>query len=326
MRQVEIGRPPGNLWGVPELNTFQPNFFIVGAPRCGTTSLSKYLKWHPQVRLSDPKETHFFTSIYPAHPELDVQRDYVGRFYRPPKPGQRAAGEASVEYLYSPETLAKLVQLWPDAKFIVMARNPMDQLPSYHARLLYMLVEDVEDFDTAWALQESRQQGLNLPRFCDDARTLQYREVGSIGAHTERLIALAGAPSTLVLLYDDLVSDPHGLYKRTLEFLGLEDDGRVDFPRIWKGQRYRSRRLQELIYQTPQKIGGVKPYLWKRSGQRKRPKTRAQRLYKRLLRLNISSAKPPAIEPKLRQRLREVFAPDIEKLGRIVGRDLSHWA
>ena len=53
---------------------FFPNFFIVGAPRCGTTSLSKYLKWHPQVRLSDPKETHFFTSIYPDHPELDIQR------------------------------------------------------------------------------------------------------------------------------------------------------------------------------------------------------------------------------------------------------------
>lgn len=304
---------------------FFPNFFIVGAPRCGTTSLSKYLKWHPQVRLSDPKETHFFTSVYPDHPELDIQRDYVERFYRPPKPNQRAAGEASVDYLYSPETIAKLKQLRPDAKFIVMARNPMEQLPSYHARLLFMLVEEVEDFAIAWALQESRLRGRNLPRLCTDARLLQYRDVGSVGAHTERLIDIAGAPNTLVLLHDDLVSDAHGVYKRTLEFLGLDDDGRHVFPRLWEGQRYRSRRLHELIYRTPQRMGGVKPYLWKRSGERKRPKTRARRIYKRLLRLNVSGAKPAALDPELRRRLREVFAPDIARLGRIVNRDLSHW-
>jgi len=315
---------------VPAHPGFFPNFFIVGAPRCGTTSLSKYLKDNPQVRFSFPKETHFFTSIYPNHPDVDIERDYVERFFRRPKRQQRSVGEGSVTYLYSPEAIAAIKELKPDARFIVMARNPMEMLPSYHGLLLFMLAEDAEDFAVAWALQETRALGRNIPRHCNDPRTLQYREVGQIGAYTERLIEIAGAENTLVLLYDDLIHDTLGVYKRALEFLGADYDGRTEFPRYWQGRVYRSRFLQEALYRTPRKVGGTREFLEKRAREGKsrrkgRGKSASKRLYQRAVTMNTRSASRPPLDPETRQLLRESFARDIERLGRIVGRDLSHW-
>ena len=60
---------------------FFPDFFIVGAPRCGTTALSKYLKRNPKICFSNPKEPHFFTKILEERPEADIQTEYVERFY-----------------------------------------------------------------------------------------------------------------------------------------------------------------------------------------------------------------------------------------------------
>src|SRR5437763_13395711 len=160
---------------------------IVGAPRCGTTSLSRYLQKHPQVRFSDVKETHFFSMRDLSGLSDDelaelVQEEYLDWFYPGTPPGALRM-EGSVSYLYAPERLLPALKMWPDAKFIVAVRNPLQMLPSVHQRHLFNGDETVRDFGRAWALVEERRRGKRIPRGCIDPRLLDYKEIGQLGKY-----------------------------------------------------------------------------------------------------------------------------------------------
>jgi hypothetical protein len=101
--------------------------------------------------------------------------------------------EGSVSYLYDPTAFRRILAFDPEALIVVGLRNPLELLPSYHARLLYTMDEDVAAFDRAWALQERRRQGHDLPRRCREPRLLQYGAVGRLGYHLRHLLEVAGA-------------------------------------------------------------------------------------------------------------------------------------
>src|SRR5688572_22560028 len=140
----------------PVLQTVGTSWFsIVGAPRCGTTSLARYLSSHPSICFSTPKEPHFFSrhdlAEASAEEALDLIRSqYLERFF----PGRQAdvvLAEGSVSYLYAPERMLPILKMWPAAKFIVAVRNPLEMLPSLHRRHLYNGDETVRDFARAWS-------------------------------------------------------------------------------------------------------------------------------------------------------------------------------
>jgi hypothetical protein len=89
--------------------------------------------------------------------------ELVGRF---DADVERAIGEGSVSYLYSQDAVRRILKLAPEAKFIALVRNPLRMLLSYHLRMLFITVEDVEDFRRAWFLQEARLRGERIPRGC----------------------------------------------------------------------------------------------------------------------------------------------------------------
>src|SRR3954454_2040474 len=162
---------------------------IVGAPRCGTTSLARYLSAHPDVCFSNIKEPHFFSrrDLTQASPEeLSVtKREYLERFF-PARPDAAVLAEASVSYLYAPERLLPVLKLWPDARFIVAVRNPMEMLPSLDLRNLCNGDESERSFARAWDLVEERRNGEYIPRSCIDQRVLDYKEIGRLGKHVQR--------------------------------------------------------------------------------------------------------------------------------------------
>src|SRR3954453_7905532 len=116
------------------VDDFERFVFIVGAPRCGTTTLSHFLKEHPEVSFPIVKEPHFFAQndlrgLDDDELRCRVEREYLGRFFRPCQ-GRRVGADASVTYLYTPEHLEPALRLWPDSRFIVALRNPLTMLPS----------------------------------------------------------------------------------------------------------------------------------------------------------------------------------------------------
>jgi len=302
-----------------------PDFFVVGAPRCGTTAISKYLAKNPHICFSRPKEPHFFSIIMEEKPDADLQKDYLDLFFPHCNEAVQARGEGSVSYLYYPKAIQRIQQLNPHARFIVMARNPIDMTHSYHARLLAILDEDVEDFATAWSLQEARARGEQLPRHCRTPYLLQYAEIGSIGKHVEELFQTAGRENCHVILFDDFIGDTLDCYRQVLDFIKVDYDGRSEFPPVEVSKFYRYRWLHLLLKRPPMRVVKYTLNIEQRARRQGKKKSRVKRLRKWLINKNTLVKKQPPLDQAMRQQLREAFATDIEKLGRLLGRDLSHW-
>lgn len=298
------------------------DFFVVGAPRCGTTSLCRYLSKHPRICFSRPKEIHYFARLPADWSPERLDRDYLDRYFPHRQAGQRL-GEGSVSYLYSPEILERIIALNPEARMIALLRNPLQMLPSHHLRMLYILAEDVEDFAEAWSLQEARMRGEHVPRTCPDARLLFYRDIASFGTHVENLYRIRGRERSLVLLFDDFAADPLRVYRRVLDFIGIEYDGRTEFVSKLPSRRYRHRFIQRLLWSPPRPVRGMLEDALLRAKQKKRPGKRS--LLKRLARWNTVDASPAPLTAAMHAELRATLAGEVERLGQLLDRDLSHW-
>lgn len=159
---------PPAWWGtiINHLTVKKPNFFIVGAPKCGTSAMYHYLGQHPDIfipntadaiehALGGKKEFHYFGSDLPFS---RLSRDaYLAHFAQ--AKNEKRLRECSVFYLYSQRASAEIKCFSPNASIIIMLRNPVDMIHAWHAQLVYWGNEDAADFDTALKLESDRQQG-----------------------------------------------------------------------------------------------------------------------------------------------------------------------
>ena len=141
----------------------KPNFFIIGAPKCGTTALSEYLKDHPQIYFSDPKEPHYFTFDFEQYRLTKTLEEYL-ELFAAATPQHQAVGEGSVFYLYSSVALEKIREFDPQAKIIVMLRNPIDMIYSFHSQLLFSADESETSFEQAWRTTGYTTAGKKYPQ------------------------------------------------------------------------------------------------------------------------------------------------------------------
>ncbi|MGN6850285.1 MAG: sulfotransferase family protein [Sphingomicrobium sp.] len=308
--------------------------FIVGAPRCGTTSLSKYLKGHPDVGFARIKEPHFFaqndlTGLPTEQLREVVHAQYLERYFRE-REGASVLAEGSVTYLYFPEQMEPILRLWPRAKFIIALRSPLQMIPSLHQRLIHNGDETEREFRRAWALVPERREGRSLPSRCADPRLLDYWEIGKLGRHVEKFMAVVGRERCFISIFDDLARDPGGEYRELLEFLELPDNRRSDFSPNRKSKSVKSIWLQRLLMRPPKRaiaVLGSHNYQ-ERFDIQKPPKPIARAvlgLRKRLLNWNEAPARKPDIGGKLLGEMRDMYRDDIALLSQVTGRDLSHW-
>ena len=272
-----------------------PDFFVVGAPRCGTTSFCRYLARNPQICFSRPKEPHYFTQLK-ADPTADqLAHDYLERCFGHHTAAHRAVGEGSVSYLYLPEAIERIRRFNPDARFVALVRNPLTMLPSYHLRMRFLLQEDEPDFARAWALQADRARGAAcaeaLPRCAPAAVQPTSRE---LGAQVERLFAIAGRERSHVVVFDDLVSDPLGVYRRALEFLGVDYDGQTKFETRYESRMYRYRWLQRLLFVPATRGGKMMATLQQRTRKYNPDGSKRPGIVKRVTNWNKVAAKAAA--------------------------------
>ncbi len=290
----------------------RPDFFIVGAPKCGTTSLAAWLSQHPAIYLSPIKEPHYFNrdGMYLTN----TLEDYEALFTEA-RPEHAAVGEASTHYLYSREAVPGILQYQPDARFIVCIRNPIEMAPSLHAERVWQGVETVADFERAWHLQAERKQGKHIPATIRrDPERLQYGAYCCLGEQVERLLSHACAERVLVLALDDIAGQPQAAYQKALQFLGI--DPRSYTPEFTVYNQRKGVRSPLLSY-TVRRLSQIRRALGF---------TRPVNLYGRI-QSSINSAEPEKyrLSPALWAELRAYFEPDIRKLERLLGRDLSQW-
>jgi hypothetical protein len=296
----------------------KPNFFIIGAPKCGTSSLINTLRWHPNVYVPLAYEPQYFCkdfqSIADYTPETYLQLfDAVTN-------EQTAVGEKSVIYLYSEVAVQNILEFDPNARLIVMLRNPVDLIYSWHSQLYYSFLENIEDFDAAWAMQERRSQGEQIPERCPVPFALQYREIGLLGKYLRKLYASAPHDQIKIIFMEDFQVDENQVYKETLGFLDVPYVPRRDQRRLNSNKRYRFRWLGSMLtHDATSPASRAFGYF------EKLPLIRNFTIRHWLHEWNKIEYNRKPLSPELRQMLITEFRDDINDLSELTGRDLSHW-
>lgn len=301
----------------------KPDFFIIGAPRCGTTALSTYLAEHPRVGFSRPKETQFFCTDLPGihFHTADLQEYLEQCFGHCTGKNYLAIGEGSVWNLYSKDAVTKILDFNPEARFIIMVRNPVDLCIALYEKRREMLQEDQLSFEQAWRLDAERNRGRHLaPYFRKQIGLYEYRDVARLGEQVDHAFSRIPQRQRLLILFDDFIADTAAVYAQVLAFLKVPYDGRKEFPPINAGQRIRNPRLWALVWGTMLRayplMDPVKRIL----------KVPALNIYPRLSRLFLGNRQEkPTISASLRAEMCAYFAEDVKRLSTAIGRDLSHW-
>jgi len=297
----------------------KPNFFIIGAPKCGTTSMAAWLSEHPNVYMSPIKEPHFYSADLPKYKAVKTKKEYDLLFKEADPSRHYAVGEASVFYLFSRVAVPQIERAHPGAKYIVMVRNPVDMAYSFHEQLLVSGDEHIRDFARAWELSPERRQGRAVSRWCREPKLLDYQSVCKLGEQLERLFRVVPRERVLVLVLDDVKENPRREYERVLNFLEVPDDGRMTFP-----VKNPAKELKWPFVQKGVRLVGEWWAALKRSVGIPRHVGRTGVL-KTITRFNVRYRPRNPMSEELRQQLSNYFKQDVEKLSNLIGRDLTYW-
>lgn len=294
----------------------RPDFFIVGAPKCGTTAMYTYLRAHPQIFMPFHKEPLYFGSDLHRRYGQMSEAQYLALF-ADARTDQRT-GEASAWYLYSTSSAQEIGAFAPNADIIVMLRNPVDVMYAQHSQLLFNQQETIVDFGEALAAEPDRRAGRRLPPGPIRPENLFYRDMVRFADQLERYITRFGADHVHVILNDDLRRDTAAEYRRVLEFLGVDPEFTPSFDLRNTNKRPRSRGLQQLIYAPPRPFRALGPLL--------RRSRLAHAVRDAAIALNSRGQQREEMDPALRAQLTEEMRPGVERLGVLIGRDLSAWS
>jgi hypothetical protein len=296
-----------------------PNFFIIGAPKSGTTSLQAYLSQHPEVYFSPYKEPNYFALAGeklprggPAPPEVlfylihrhsvTDYSDYL-KLFRGVN-GEKAIGEASVRYLYFEKAPGRIKETVPNARFIAVLREPVSRLYSHYCMNVQYQIEPL-DLMSAIDAEKSRIEA-------NWGWDWHYVNVSRYAAQIKRYLSSFSPEQMKVFIYDDFVENPQKVFSEACRHLEIDPSFIPDMSDRGK-VAYRAKNLVlDRWLHWPSKSRNIVEKLL--------PKRVRSRLFSLLEKSN--SAPVPKLDPKSRGALMPLFAEDILELEEILGRKI----
>jgi hypothetical protein len=288
----------------------KPNFLIVGAAKCGTTSMHRYLSQHPDIFMPRWKEPSYFI----GDPFKPLNRTTQALYYKLFKgvKEERASGEASTAYLYDKEAPKLIEKALGKIKIIVMLRDPVHMSYSLYNHQVRKEGETIDSFEEALKAEEARLNNSFFKQNCYGwhanyyyyHRALYYDQV-------KRYLDTFGQNNLFIILFEDLIADPVGIAQKTFGFLSVDEtfvpitrvhnpaSEILNIPKFWKD---RSLLVKTAFFVFSKAIFKKIPHLIR----------------------NISK-KPPPLSSETAQKLRERFYDDICRLETLIGNDLSAW-
>jgi hypothetical protein len=297
-------------------NSRRPDFFIVGAPRCGTTALYSYLRQHPEIFLPGQKEPHFFNTDMNSGGAVRDEQEYLALFAG--ARDQTRVGEASVYYLSSDAAPQRIKSFCPTAKIIIMLRNPVETLYALHSHQIAAWIEEVWDLEKALALEEDRRRGLHIPLWMNDPHKLFYRQTVRYAPQIKNYSAVFGWENLHIIIYDDFKRDTAGAFRRTCSFLGVNPGIRLEFPILWSNPGFRSQALAKFVRHPPKLVRWL--------GRTFVPRRVRAKMVNVLYAWNSVRAPRQPMPEDLRNRLTAELAPEVQELSALLGHDLSAWS
>jgi len=294
-----------------------PNFFVVGAAKSGTTAICEYLARHPDIYIPPEKELNFFGTDMALRTPRQTWEEYLNLYFSAAGDAARL-GDGSIWYLYTRRAAEQIKERVPEARIVIMLRQPVSMLYSIHAQLVYNGNETVESFEQALALEHERRQGRSLPDSVTFPEQLYYRAIADYAPQVQRYFDVFSRDRVRVILFDDFREDTAKSYRQTLEFLGVDASFTTSFEVINAAKKVRFRPLQNFLLRPPAPVRWVTRHLVPGFHDR-------NALRRRLLAANASKLERPPLDPETRQRLLAELLPSIEQLEQLLGRSLSGW-
>ena len=305
----------------------KPNFFIVGAPKCGTTSLHEYLQRHPDVFMPYYKEPHFFGSDLEGSRFLQFRskpRKYL-KLFRDVR-GETRIGESSPWYLASTQAAQEVHSYDPQAKIIIMLRNPVDMMYSMWSQFRYSGNEQIEGFEQALAAEAQRRDGKCIRRAAHCITGLYYRQMTRFSEQVKRYYDRFGKDQVKVIIFDDFRADTPRVYRDVLEFLDLDKSVAIEFGIRNPNKEVRLAWLQKLIVSTGFSLMLLKDRLtFLATTSRLAPYAYRTRAVEGVIAAYTRYERRSPLTRETRRQLATEMAGEIDSLSAMLDRDLSHW-
>lgn len=207
----------------------KPNLFIVGQPKSGTSALYVMLQEHPDICMCDEKEPSIFARDFLEESVMyhgknifchcTTIEEYLKLFNCR---DEKIVGEGSTHYLYSKVAAKEIHDFNPQAKIIIMLREPVDFMHALHSQQVAEMREDVEDFEEALKLEEPRKRGEHLPKTNRCPSYHFYKTRTDYLTHIKRFLQHFPKEQILVIIFEDFKKDNLQYLKRIAAFLGID--------------------------------------------------------------------------------------------------------
>jgi len=293
-------------------SNFKPDFIGIGAAKAGSTWVSECIKSHPEICLSVPKEINYFNShgnflygnFYGREKNINFDKDiswYAGHFSHC-KPGNKK-GEFSTSYIYDEKAPQKIKETFNDVKIIAVLRNPAERSFSQYLMLKNYLKKEERDF--AEVVKEE-------PEYIK--RSMYYEQLS-------RYLEFFSMDQMLIITLDEIHSDPKDILKRLYGFIGVDTEfipEKIFNKKSNQSKKVRLGIITKIIYFCVRTISRLRL---------NKLLTLAEKLKidKVINKINTKKVDKESIDPEIRRYMNKQFLPDIEKLEKLINKDLSNW-
>jgi hypothetical protein len=293
-----------------------PNFVVVGAPKCGTTSLYAYLRQHPDIFLPERKELHYFSYPYmsqftagpgDAHILTTLcknESDYAA--YYAPAGSQTAVGDISPSYFYYSDLpgsdLCERMRSHLDSpRIILMIRDPVQKAFSQYVHLVRDTRETLSFNDALAAESERAAKGYSA--------MWRYAESSLFARRTRRLLDVFGRDRVKIVMFDEFTARPKQAVREIFAFLGVDPDVVVEVDSVYNRSGLPRSRLLASLVSLPNPVTKL--------ARRILPLAVTAPVRDLLQRAN--TGEKPKLDPRSRSFLEEYFANDMMELQSLLG-------
>jgi len=266
--------------------------------------------------MPNKKEPHYFGKdlIKMSDEFIDNEDEYLNLF-KDAKSDQKL-GEASTFYLYSKSAPREIKEYNPEAKIIIMLRNPIDFLHSLHSQLLFSGNEDELNFEIAMELEEERMKGNKLPKNIDMIDKIYYLEhVRRIPEQVNNYLDTFGNENVAVILLDDLHKNTEACFKKILKLLNVDINFTPDFSIQNPNKAVHSFWIRNFIKRYHNDLGKLRGVFYKKPIG----------IIRYFINRNAKQLKRRPVSEVLRNKLMDELNPKIVQLENILHKELKHW-
>ncbi|MEJ2378343.1 MAG: sulfotransferase [Pseudolabrys sp.] len=275
----------------------KPNFFLLGAAKSGTSTLYHCLKQHPEIFMSTVKEPTFFNEGYQ---QVTDPISYFALFEGATT--EKVLGEASHVYMSNPRVSPVLRGLFPDARFLVVLRNPAERAFSLYHHMRRHGHEYIGSFEAALAAEDRRYASARFRERCPQYfYNFMYFRSGEYGHQLQRYFEYFPKEQFHIIRMDAMINNYEDTVRKIFQFLAIADDFIPELKHKNAGDQ--TARFASMQYFATHKLG----------------RTVIIRKAVRSLLKRINLMPLPAMNPDTRGVLMERFASDQQLLRELAG-------